>query len=317
MSRTEGSDKKRFYLYTATIAAALVAWALIYVSLSSPAASIDGRVLDAYTNKPVQGAVVSTNSTETETAENGRFRIRTSEDEIEVRVEKENYEKAETFLKAGLKDDEKARIKLRPTSLTGHVLDTMDGQPVKGATIRGAGLEATTDKAGRYKLGKVPEDLVVEVIGPTSQYEVLKTEISRVTEHNFRLSPTAEEVVNRIGDLTIEGDYDGLYELVHPDIKKVLSKPRFVRFNEDLDRKREESGSILTGIEVTSLKTVNRWYNSSTKLRYDGVVQTRIVLVYLDTNRLRQSKATIHLMKVDGKWRYFVTSNDVRKAQDA
>ena len=249
-----------------------VVWILIYSTVSAPDSLLQGKVLDKYTKKPLKSVNIATKSKKVKTDNKGEFELRFNQKERTLKVSRDGYEtKVIVFKRKALKN-RKLKFLLRPTKLSGSIIDIMSNEPLKGAIIRADGQEVVSDDNGFYELTNVGKKTKLQVLGPTESYEAIAEEIDGLTRKDFKLSPTGEEAVRRIANLTLTRQYEKLYALVHPDTKAIISKERFVYFNQRLDAEREKIGVTLTDIEIGNLRFLPGWYgpngqNSQTNIK--------------------------------------------------
>jgi hypothetical protein len=139
---------------------------------SDPA--LTGIVTDAYTGEPVGGIQVAAGATAVQTDGSGSF----SFDEPlngALSISGENYESTQI---AVVPSDEQLAITIRPTTLTGTVLNLRTNEPLAGATVSVsspsmATVKTVTDEDGKFVLFDVPQDATVTVehlgLSPVSQ----------------------------------------------------------------------------------------------------------------------------------------------------
>jgi hypothetical protein len=123
--------------------------------------TISGAITDAYTGKPVAGALVQASSTlSATTTTDGRYTIAGVPESFTLTVSAKDYEAASKALKQQVAFD----TTLRPNVLSGIVTDRYSGQPVPNATIKvGDGLSTTTGTDGKYRLTGLPPNATVEI----------------------------------------------------------------------------------------------------------------------------------------------------------
>ena len=311
-------DDKKFKnlpLYISTAFMVFVVWILIYSTMPAPDSLLQGKVLDKYTKRPLKSVNIATKSKKVKTDDKGQFELRTDQKERKLKVSKDGYEtKVIVFKRKALKSRE-LEFLLRPTKLSGSIIDTMSNEPLKGAIIRSDGQEVVSDDNGWYELTNVGKKTKIQVLGPTESYEAVAEEVNGLTRKDFKLSPTGEEAVRRIANLTLTRQYEKLYALVHPDTKAIISKERFVYFNQRLDTEREKIGVTLTDIEIANLRLLPEWYSSITQNKYQSVTEAQIRMIVTNRGNLMRVAGKLHLLKVEGVWNYFMTSGDVQFAQ--
>ncbi len=125
---------------------------------------LTGVVRDAYTDKPVSGAMVSSSGSSSTTNEDGEFNV-AERDATALTVSRENYEATQITVTPGA---ESLDIAIRPTTLEGQVTNQHNGEPMSGVTVIATGegnatVKAVTDDDGRYVLVDVPRNATVSV----------------------------------------------------------------------------------------------------------------------------------------------------------
>ncbi len=212
--------------YSSILAVALVLlFATLIVSAFGGGDDFTGVVRDAYTGKPVSGAQVSAAGTAVTTNGSGQFSF-TTPLEGDLSVQREDYESTQITVTPGM---QQFQIELRPTTLSGQVVNIQTGDPVEGATVVAAGPDSVsvtsiTDSDGRYLLVDVPGNATVtvmsenlsEVSKPVGQNVVLDFEVrpdlvtGMIVDQDG--TPVAGATV-QIGTATTTSADDGTYRL--------------------------------------------------------------------------------------------------------
>ena len=134
-----------------------------------PAATLDaklrpntvaGLITDAYTGKPLAGALVKASETvSATTAADGRYQLSGVPESFTLTVTAQDHEPVTQSLRQTVAFD----AALRPDTLAGVVTDRYTNQPVAGANVKiGDKLSATTAADGTYRLAGVPANATVE-----------------------------------------------------------------------------------------------------------------------------------------------------------
>lgn len=185
-----------------------------------------GVVRDAYTGEPIGGAEVSTAGTTVTTDSEGRFSLDTALTG-DISVGREDY--ASTQVPAPADNTTPLAIELRPTTLSGVVMNTRSGEGMPGVTVEARGpdnaaVTAVTDQEGKYLLIDVPANATITVvfdgfsaaIKEVGQNVVLDFEIrpdvvtGRVTDSSGQ--PVTGATV-QAGEASTETDSEGNYRL--------------------------------------------------------------------------------------------------------
>jgi Carboxypeptidase regulatory-like domain len=146
-----------------------------------PPTTIDGRVVDALTSRPVRGAVVRANASAFRTGQDGRFVLRVAAGVVTLRATKTGYLDGEAQPIELAESDQRRDVVVRLTPegvISGRVVD-QSGTPVERATVHavardeanrdGAGISTVTDDVGNYMIGGLGSgEFLVRVNGGTT-----------------------------------------------------------------------------------------------------------------------------------------------------
>src|SRR5690606_13024739 len=88
--------------------------------------------------------------------------------------------------------DQQVRVQMRPTTLSGRVINVRSGDPVSGATVTvssptQASVKTVTDDDGRYLLFDVPADATITVEYPG--LTTISQPVNQSTELDFEVRP--------------------------------------------------------------------------------------------------------------------------------
>jgi hypothetical protein len=147
--------------------------------------TVSGVVTDAYTGKPLAGALVkATDTLSATTAADGRYAIAGVPESFTLTVTAKDYDPASQGIKQTVAFD----TALRPNALSGTVTDRYTSQPVAGAIVKvGDKLSATTGPDGKYRLEGVPKDATVEI--NADGYAALTQPVERMVTLDAVLRP--------------------------------------------------------------------------------------------------------------------------------
>lgn len=122
--------------------------------------TVAGAISDAYTGKPLAGALVKASDTlSATTAADGRYMIAGVPESFTLSITAPDHAPVSQNLRQEVAFD----TALRPNVLAGVVTDRYTNQPVAGATVKvGDTLSAKTGADGTYRLTDVPVDATVE-----------------------------------------------------------------------------------------------------------------------------------------------------------
>jgi hypothetical protein len=149
---------------------------------------LSGVVTDAYTGKPVPGAIVSTVDSTATTNGDGRFSV----DDItapNLTISREDYESTQVAVTA---PDERIEVELRPTFVEGTVRNKRTGEPIGNVTVTatgsaGATVSAQTDQEGHYRIDNLPPDATITVA--YEGFTVTSKPIGRNVKLDFEIRP--------------------------------------------------------------------------------------------------------------------------------
>jgi hypothetical protein len=206
---------------------------LLLVACGASKVTINGRVLDAYTNQPVKEASLTFGKNgPVKTDANGKYTTDAWNAKDTLSINAPGYETTTINLaeKPELAKTEPTTptldVTIRPNTLSGVVKDVYTNQPVANALIKASDtISATTDATGAYTLQNVPETFQIAV--NASDYVETRADISRKTSHELVLRPSVLRgvvkdtysgkpvagVTVKAGDATATTGDDGTYEL--------------------------------------------------------------------------------------------------------
>lgn len=198
--------------------------------------ALQGRVLDAYTNQPIPGAVVRVGERGGVTTDaNGSYTTTAWSAEDALAAEAAGYDPATITLadkpelqpaQAQASPGVSLDVVLRPNTLSGTVTDAFTGQPLPNAVVRASDTISTTTAAdGTYTLQGVPEAFPVSVSLPN--YGAAQADLNRQTTFATQLRPDllsgvvtntytnapVPGITVRAGTATATTGADGRYEL--------------------------------------------------------------------------------------------------------
>lgn len=186
---------------------------LILVACGGPKVTLTGRLRDAYTNKPIEGAQVTLGKQPgLATDAQGRWATQRWSLTDRALIQASGYEPAtinladRPELKKTLVTTATLDLTLRPNTLSGTIRDAYSSQPIAGALVKaGAAISATTDTSGRYELNGVPEAFQIAVSAP--EYEAARSDIRRSISEDVALRPTTlvGQVTDKYASKPVEG----------------------------------------------------------------------------------------------------------------
>jgi hypothetical protein len=263
-----------------------------------------GVVRNAYTGEPVKGAEVTANGTAVTTDDDGHFAFDVTVNGS-LGVSRAEYESTSVPVVVGT---EEVEIALRPTTLTGQVVNTRSNSPIAGATIiaegpNSASSSTVTDEDGNYLLIDVPPEATVSVVydgfsaasQPVGQSVTIDFAIRPdvvtgvVTDENGQPVPgatvqmgsavatTGEDGTYRLGGIPAEGSI----VVKKAGYREVVGEyPEELAFDATLER------FIVKAIYVTGLSAANDEYWNELLDLVDSTELNAIVLDVKDNNGL-------------------------------
>lgn len=165
-----------------------------------------GKVIDAYTGEGVEDAVVQLGDRETSTNGDGTFSLR-GDDTGTLVISREGYDSAEYRLPDASENinPDSIEIALRPTTLTGQVMNRIDDTPMEGVVVEAVVDDSTassteTDSDGTFLLNSIPEE--AEIRFSYADYADVIEPIDQRTEMTVSMRPgtMTGRVVNEAGE---------------------------------------------------------------------------------------------------------------------
>lgn len=214
----------------------LVLFSILLVACGSNNVALQGRVLDAYTNEPIEGALLRVgNRSGITTDADGSYTTTDWNAEETLTAEAAGYEATTINLaeEPGLQASEAQAspgasldLILRPDTLNGTVTSAFTGEPLADALVQvSETISATTSADGTYTLEGLPESFQVTVTAP--DHAPQRADLNRETEFDTQLRPDVlrgvatntytgapvEGITVRAGEAVTTTDADGRYEL--------------------------------------------------------------------------------------------------------
>ncbi len=144
-------------------------------------------VLDAYSQRPVMGAIVAWAAEQVATTSDGTSLLRRLADGVTVTITAPGYAPSTAVFEGS----EGMSVMLRPDTLGGVVLDAGDLRPVAGARVVVSSegepvTEVVTDAEGRYSLAGLPDRINLAISAPGYDPEKLRPGPVTEIEHHLR-----------------------------------------------------------------------------------------------------------------------------------
>lgn len=263
-----------------------------------------GVVRDAYTGQPVEGAEVTANGTAVTTDGDGEFAFNVTINGS-LGVSRAEYESTSVPVVVGIEDVE---IALRPTTLTGKVINTRSNSPLAGATIIAEGPNSAssttiTDEEGEYLLIDVPSEATVSVV--YDGFSAASQPVGQSVSIDFAIRPdvvsgmVADQDGQPLAGATVQmgsavatTGADGAYRLGGvPEegsivVKKAGYREVLGEYPEDMTFDATLERFIVKAIYVTGLSAANDEYWNELLDLVDSTELNAIVLDVKDNNGL-------------------------------
>jgi hypothetical protein len=261
-------------------------------------------VRDAYTGEPVEGAEVTANGTAVKTDDDGHFAFNATVNGS-LGVSRAEYESTSVPVVVGTEDIE---ITLRPTTLSGKVINTRSNSPIAGATIIAEGPNSAssttiTDEDGEYLLIDVPPEATVSVV--YDGFSAASQPVGQSVTIDFAIRPdvitgvVADQdgqplpgATVQMGSAVATTEADGTYRLGGvPEegpivVKKAGYREVLGEYPEDMTFDATLERFIVKAIYVTGLSAANDEYWNELLDLVDSTELNAIVLDVKDNNGL-------------------------------
>ena len=193
------------------------------------------------------------------------------------------------------------------------VSDIATKQPIEGVDLKIGGRESATNEEGRYKISgiKIFERRHLEVLSHNDYEDSEAINIdysSRFTTKDINLEPTIEKLFGFISNASKSGQYDYLWDLMHPDDKKYWgSKDSYL----DLLKERDDLQFELLSLSIKSekignnIRELDEWEHKVTGKKYKGVLEVPSEIILLEDGKEQIKNELTYYKKVDGFYHYF------------
>lgn len=168
--------------------------------------TLEGTVLDAFSDRPLPGATVTVLVAPPFTATTdagGRYRLTDLPEQFRLRVQAPGYRTVEATPGPTTRLD----IRLRPAFLDGVVRDERDGRPIARARVVWSGGYVHTDDTGRFHLDGTADTEVLKVLAPGFARAVVT--VTEQTSVTIGLSPFAVQGIYVTGFVAGTPDWFG------------------------------------------------------------------------------------------------------------
>ncbi len=298
---------KKALIITGIVIGSTLLAILVYTAIwIFTAFSINGVVVDQYSNKPVGGVKVKVRSDEVKTDKNGKFRIAWMHKGDKITVEKEEYESRSQVVNRNMAKTQKIAIKMRPTTLTGVVTDAMSKEPLKDVTIEWKKGKTKSDEKGVYRISNLPESFKLK-IEASDIYEVCEIEVEGTSQKNIEVCPVPAETSRRVHSFILYKQLDDAYNSLHPDMQSLVSRENYVKGVNEAFKESEDLGASLDGYETGDVKMLETWICDVNNKEYAGVAEIQETISMSAFGMKNTVHYLAHFIIEEGFWRWFMT----------
>ena len=199
-------------------------------------------------------------------------------------------------------------------TVSGKVTDISTGQAVKDVKVAVAGHTQTTDDQGEYKISDIKIfEKPPMIITPPSQFmkhDNIKLDYKYLkTNNDFTVEPTLIEIVGKTNTAGINGQYDYLWDLMHPDDRTNWgSKTEY----KDLLSKRDviysNNSYTVKSIDISqNIRQLTTWKSPITGKEYNDVMEVPLKYTMVDNGKEQPDNTLKYFKKVNGFYHYFTT----------
>jgi hypothetical protein len=152
--------------------------------------TLTGTVRDAFSNRPIAGAVVKATDTITTTTDsNGHYELGGVPEAYQIAVAAPEHEVTRREIRRSKEQD----VALRPTTLSGQAIDTYSSKPLASVKVVLGELRVTTDAEGRFTLKNIPPD--GQIVFSHDGYDEISMPLDRTTTVDVAMRPNVLEGV--------------------------------------------------------------------------------------------------------------------------
>ena len=200
--------------------------------------------------------------------------------------------------------------------VSGKITDIASQKPIEGVAVGIDGIKNTTNTEGNYSLEHIKiyqkKNLTISV---PSQYEKVgevKIEYkTRDIKKDLELEPTLDGIVGRHLIASKNGQYDYLWDLMHPDDRAYWGS----REEYSLILKQVYDIQIEVGIGTKSMNIGNNirkldtWKSPVTSKEYKDIMEVPIEGIYVENGKEQPQNDLRYYQRIDGFYHYFTSRN--------
>lgn len=211
-------------------------------------------------------------------------------------------------------------------SVSGKVTDITNKQPIKGIKISVASHSQETDEQGTYKITGINifQKKYLTISAP-EQYTKLNNiplvYSGRQTQKDIALEPTLIEIVNRTLTGGKNGQFDYLWDLMHPDDQAYWeSKEKYKSLLSERNTIATKLGTTQKSSTIgTNIRQLETWKSPITNKEYKNVTEVPVEIVMVIDGKEQPQTDLQHFALADGYYRYFteINKDTTQKAVDA
>jgi len=207
-------------------------------------------------------------------------------------------------------------------SVSGKIIDISNKQVVKGIKVSVGGKSRETDEQGSYKIKgiKIYQKKNLKLDTPNQYEKVADIKLdfkSRNIQKDLELEPTLEEIVNRDLIAGKNGQYDYLWDLLHPDDRAYWgSKEEYLNTLKKRDDLYAEIKYTVKSATIgKNIRKLDTWKSEVTGKEYKEVMEVPEDYIMVDNGKEQPQTILVYYQRIDGYYHYFtgVNKDEVKK----
>jgi hypothetical protein len=206
-------------------------------------------------------------------------------------------------------------------SVKGKITDILNNEPIAKATLSLGDKIAKSNSEGDFAFEglKLWERKSIQIESP-SEFEEYNQDImpaysftKRAIEQNIELCPTAKTTSIRLDGFEQHQQWAEMYDLLHPDTQKLVTKKQFVAYYKKLQKWLDDNSIEVSDFKTGDVKMLKKWKDSTTKKTYTDVAELQHSYKISFLGFRHTDGDVMHLAKADGFWRWFRGNiNDIK-----
>jgi hypothetical protein len=193
-------------------------------------------------------------------------------------------------------------------TISGKITDLASKEAVKDAKVSVGRSIAMTDKEGFFQLMNIRkyQSVVMEIKVPDGYEEMTPISVKSDIQ-NIAISPTVETMTERIINARRNGQYDYLWDFMHPDDQIYWeSKENYSITFKKLKDIRYKFGFSQSTFKVgKNTRKLDSWTQEITGKNYTDVMEVPVETIVNENNSQIE---LCYFQKIDGVWKYYTAS---------